>query len=66
LQAGNDRRCNDDAAKPHGDIVIAHLARFAPDLPDSTIARRVRTPVDLETRYGLPGKYAADTILSGS
>ena len=47
----------DGAAESFADTVIARLAQFAPDLPDSIIARRVRTPFDLETRYGITGGH---------
>ncbi len=47
-----------DAARERlGDIVVATLARYAPDLPGQVIARRVQTPVDIETRYGVTGGH---------
>ncbi|MBT8484930.1 MAG: NAD(P)/FAD-dependent oxidoreductase [Phycisphaerae bacterium] len=46
-----------DVADTLADTVIARLATFASDLPSSIVARRVRTPVDLETRYGVTGGH---------
>ena len=41
-----------------GDVVLKTLARYAPELTDTVLDRRVLTPVDLETNYGLPeGNY---------
>ncbi len=40
-----------------GDLVVGTLARCAPDLPASIIAREVLTPLDLERRYGLTGGH---------
>ena len=37
------------------DRVIAEIARYAPNLPGSVIARHVYTPEDLETIFGLTG-----------
>ncbi len=39
------------------DAVIKTLAEYAPDLPSKIIARRVITPLDLETDYGLTGGH---------
>ena len=39
------------------DAVIKTLAEYAPDLPSKIIARRVITPFDLETDYGLTGGH---------
>ena len=39
------------------DAVIQTLAEFAPDLPSKILARRVITPLDLETDYGLTGGH---------
>jgi phytoene dehydrogenase-like protein len=36
-----------------GDRVQAIIGRYAPHLPDSVIARRVLTPFDLETTFGI-------------
>ena len=47
-----------DAARERlGDTVVETLARYAPDLPGQVIARRVLTPVDIETRYGVTGGH---------
>ncbi len=47
-----------DAARERlGDAVVETLARYAPDLPGQIIARRVLTPVDIETRYGVTGGH---------
>lgn len=53
LRAGWDER----SAESFGDTVVERLTQFAPDLGDSIVARRVRTPVDLETRYGMTGGH---------
>jgi phytoene dehydrogenase-like protein len=48
----------DDAKREAlGDQVVAELARFAPGVTDTVVAREVLTPVDLETMYGLPGGH---------
>lgn len=39
------------------DAVIKTLAEYAPDLPSKILARRVITPFDLETDYGLTGGH---------
>lgn len=39
------------------DAVIKTLAEYAPDLPSKILARRVITPLDLETDYGLTGGH---------
>ncbi len=39
------------------DTVIRTLAEYAPDLPSKILARRVITPLDLETDYGLTGGH---------
>jgi phytoene dehydrogenase-like protein len=36
-----------------GDRVVGKIAEYAPNLPDSIIARQVLTPLDLERTYGL-------------
>jgi phytoene dehydrogenase-like protein len=36
-----------------GDRVQAIIGRYAPNLPDSVVARRVLTPLDLETTFGI-------------
>ena len=47
-----------DAARERlGDTVVETLARYAPDLPGQVVARRVLTPVDIETRYGVTGGH---------
>ncbi len=52
-----------------GDLVIEHLTRHAPNLPGAILERRVLTPADLETRYGLTrgdpyqGELALDQLL---
>jgi phytoene dehydrogenase-like protein len=40
-----------------GDLVVKTLERYAPGLSDLVTARRVTTPVDLETEYGLSGGH---------
>lgn len=40
-----------------GDVVVAALARYAPDLPGLVLARQVLTPRDLEEKYGLTGGH---------
>ena len=40
-----------------GDLVVKALERYAPGLSDLVTARRVTTPVDLETEYGLSGGH---------
>ncbi len=32
-------------------------ARYSPELPGQVVARRVLTPVDIETRYGVTGGH---------
>ena len=47
-----------DAARQRlGDTVVETLARYAPLLPAQVIARRVLTPVDIESRYGVTGGH---------
>ena len=47
-----------DAAREQlGDAVVETLVRYAPDLPGRIIARRVLTPVDIESRYGVTGGH---------
>jgi phytoene dehydrogenase-like protein len=36
-----------------GDLVVATLAKYAPDLPESIVHRQVLTPLDLEREYSL-------------
>jgi phytoene dehydrogenase-like protein len=38
-----------------GDLVVATLAAYAPDLPRLVVARQVITPADLEREYGFTG-----------
>jgi phytoene dehydrogenase-like protein len=45
----------DDEREKLGDVVVAELARFAPGVPDSIVAREVLTPLDIERRYGASG-----------
>jgi phytoene dehydrogenase-like protein len=40
-----------------GDLVVKTLERYAPGLSDLVTARRVTTPVDLESEYGLSGGH---------
>ncbi len=40
-----------------GDVVVDALARYAPDVRDHIVARRVLTPVDIERRYGMSGGH---------
>ena len=42
-----------DLRETLGDRVTALIGQFAPNVPDSVIARRVYTPVDLETTFGI-------------
>lgn len=44
-----------DLAGAMGDRVVELLAEHAPNLPGAILERRVLTPADLETRYGLTG-----------
>jgi phytoene dehydrogenase-like protein len=44
----------DDRREAFGDAVIDTLAQYAPDLREKIVHRRVLTPLDLETLYGLP------------
>jgi phytoene dehydrogenase-like protein len=46
------------------DAAINTLAEYAPDLPSKIIARRVITPLDLETDYGLTGGHISHGELS--
>ena len=39
------------------DTVVKTLAEYAPDLPSKILARRVITPLDLESEYGLTGGH---------
>ena len=39
------------------DQVLAELARYAPNVPGSVIARQVLAPPDLEARFGLTGGH---------
>jgi phytoene dehydrogenase-like protein len=43
----------DERREELGDAVEAVIARFAPNVPDAVIARRVITPLDLDRTYGL-------------
>ncbi|MCF8474068.1 MAG: NAD(P)/FAD-dependent oxidoreductase [Emcibacter sp.] len=43
----------DDHRESFGDRVIEHIARYAPNVPDSIIARTILTPLDLEQIYGI-------------
>lgn len=45
---------NDEARERLGDLVVNTLACYAPDLLNLVIGRKVLTPLDLETEYGLP------------
>ena len=40
-----------------GDAVVSALSRYAPNLKDLIVARRVITPLDLEQTYGLSGGH---------
>jgi len=44
-----------DLKETVADRVVAEIARYAPDFPQSVIARHVYTPEDLETIFGLTG-----------
>jgi phytoene dehydrogenase-like protein len=52
-----------------GDRVVELLAMHVPGLPDAIVGRAVRTPVDIEARYGITGghihhgEHALDQIL---
>lgn len=39
------------------DRVVAELARYAPNIPDSILDRQILTPRDLEARFGLTGGH---------
>jgi phytoene dehydrogenase-like protein len=60
---------NGTAAEALGDRVVELLAHHAPNLPKAILGRRVLTPTDLETRYGLTwgdpfqGELAIDQLL---
>ena len=41
-----------------GDLVLASLAEFWPDIAGSVLYRQVLTPLDLESEYGLPEGHA--------
>lgn len=45
---------NDQAREMLGDLVVNTLACYAPDLPKLISGRKVLTPHDLESEYGLP------------
>ncbi len=45
---------NDEAREMLSDLVVNTLACYAPDLPKLIIGRKVLTPHDLESDYGLP------------
>jgi phytoene dehydrogenase-like protein len=51
------------------DTIVARLAEVAPNVPGAVLARRVITPLDYETEYGLPegsllhGEMALDQML---
>jgi phytoene dehydrogenase-like protein len=36
-----------------GDMVVERIARYAPNVPDSVVARKVLTPYDLEQTFGI-------------
>jgi phytoene dehydrogenase-like protein len=43
-----------DERRDHlGDLVVAKIGRYAPNVPGSIVARQVLTPLDLERVYGL-------------
>ncbi len=52
-----------------GDTVVSALAEYAADLPDLILHRQVITPLDMESRYGLPegsifhGQMGLDQLL---
>jgi len=43
----------DDARELLGDRVVKKIAEYAPNVPESIVARQVLTPLDLERTYGL-------------
>ena len=43
----------DDKRELLGDRVVKKIAEYAPNVPDSVVARQVLTPLDLERTYGL-------------
>jgi phytoene dehydrogenase-like protein len=43
----------DDASELLGDRVVKKIAEYAPNVPESIVARQVLTPLDLERTYGL-------------
>lgn len=48
---------DDASSNAFADAVVQQLAGYAPDLTDAIVARRVQTPVDIETRYGVTGGH---------
>jgi phytoene dehydrogenase-like protein len=50
LAAGNWQ----DERESLADLAVSNLARFAPELPELIMNRQILTPLDLETKYGLP------------
>jgi phytoene dehydrogenase-like protein len=43
-----------ESRETFGDIVVDTLAEYAPQIREQILHRRVLTPLDLETTYGLP------------
>ncbi len=44
-------------AEEAADVIVASLARFAPNLPNAIEARQILTPLGLEERFGLTGGH---------
>ena len=59
----------DDQREALGDLVVATLAQYAPDLPKHIVHRQILTPLDLEREYGLTegqshhGQMGSDQLL---
>ncbi len=47
----------EDRREQIADAAIAHIARFAPDVADTIVHRRVLGPPDIEHRMGLTGGH---------
>lgn len=56
-----DPRNWDDAAQRHGEEMLAHWSRYAPNLAHATIERFTRTPLDVERT--LPNMWRGDLLV---
>ncbi len=65
-----DREWNDATRDEMTNRIIATFTRFAPNFADAIVARQALSPVDIETRYGLPngnifqGEITPDQLFS--